>query len=378
MILLSVKAGLRACEIAGLDWSMVLDTHGHVSGTIHVRDVIAKKRGGRRIPIHPDLRRALERLAGTTPTGPVIRSYHWVERVRHSVEQAGRKAIDIVADRWASALFRFPPSVSCVQWGRKNCEPSQGGAKASGAFSKPLVAAVRGAAVGSGTTMLLHFDFVYAAENAIFQMPFVNLALVPEFGSSYLAPAQAGYIAAHHERDPIGLPVSPRAMRNRAPFQSAPFDAASRDRRRREDLRRDDPARRRRQGLLRSDARLHPVAEAGELLRADQLASHGPARTRPLDWPCLPTRARSLRLVRLKPYSREELVAEMTSAFCCATLGIVPIVRHADYIGAWLEVLREDNRAVIRAASAASKAADFCSPSETVRARCGNEAEEAA
>ena len=44
--------------------------------------------------------------------------------------------------------------------------------------------------------MLLHFDFVYAAENAKFQMPFVNLALVPELGSSYLAPAQAGYIAA--------------------------------------------------------------------------------------------------------------------------------------------------------------------------------------
>jgi antirestriction protein ArdC len=60
-----------------------------------------------------------------------------------------------------------------------------------------------------------------------------------------------------------------------------------------------------------------------------------------------------------KKYAFEELVAEMTSAFCCATLGIVPTVRHADYIGAWLEVLREDNRAVIRAASAASKAADF-------------------
>jgi antirestriction protein ArdC len=60
-----------------------------------------------------------------------------------------------------------------------------------------------------------------------------------------------------------------------------------------------------------------------------------------------------------KLYSREELVAEMTSAFCCATLGAVPTVRHADYIGAWLEVLREDNRAVIRAASAASKAASL-------------------
>jgi antirestriction protein ArdC len=60
-----------------------------------------------------------------------------------------------------------------------------------------------------------------------------------------------------------------------------------------------------------------------------------------------------------KSYAREELCAEMTSAFCCATLGIVPTVRHADYIGSWLEVLREDNRAVIRAASAASKAADY-------------------
>lgn len=60
-----------------------------------------------------------------------------------------------------------------------------------------------------------------------------------------------------------------------------------------------------------------------------------------------------------KDYAREELVAEMGSAFLCAALGIQPTVRHADYIGAWLEVLREDNRAVFRAASAASKAADW-------------------
>lgn len=60
-----------------------------------------------------------------------------------------------------------------------------------------------------------------------------------------------------------------------------------------------------------------------------------------------------------KSYAREELVAEMAGAFVCASLGIVPTVRHADYIGSWLEVLREDNRAVVRAASAASKASDF-------------------
>lgn len=60
-----------------------------------------------------------------------------------------------------------------------------------------------------------------------------------------------------------------------------------------------------------------------------------------------------------KDYAREELVAEMGSAFLCAALGIVPTVRHADYLASWLEVLREDNRAIFRAASAASKAADW-------------------
>ncbi len=58
-------------------------------------------------------------------------------------------------------------------------------------------------------------------------------------------------------------------------------------------------------------------------------------------------------------YAREELIAEMGSAFLCAALGIVPTVRHADYIGSWLTVLREDKRAIFRAASAASKASDW-------------------
>jgi antirestriction protein ArdC len=60
-----------------------------------------------------------------------------------------------------------------------------------------------------------------------------------------------------------------------------------------------------------------------------------------------------------KKYAFEELVAEISAAFCCATLGIAPTVRHADYIGSWAAVLREDNRAIVRAASQASKAADF-------------------
>ena len=60
-----------------------------------------------------------------------------------------------------------------------------------------------------------------------------------------------------------------------------------------------------------------------------------------------------------KKYAFEELVAEMNAAFCCASLGIVPTVRHADYIGSWVDALREDNRAIVRAASQASKAAEW-------------------
>src|SRR5215471_821577 len=63
-------------------------------------------------------------------------------------------------------------------------------------FEKPIVVAVQGAAIGGGTTMLTHCDFVYAAENAKFQLPFINLALVPEFGSSFSIPARIGYLQA--------------------------------------------------------------------------------------------------------------------------------------------------------------------------------------
>jgi enoyl-CoA hydratase/carnithine racemase len=72
-------------------------------------------------------------------------------------------------------------------------------------FEKPVVAAVHGAAIGGGTTMLTHCDFVYAGESAKFQMPFINLALVPEFGTSYSIPARIGYLRAA-ELIELGLP----------------------------------------------------------------------------------------------------------------------------------------------------------------------------
>jgi integrase/recombinase XerD len=103
MILLSFKAGLRACEIAGLEWPMVLATDNRVSAQITIARSIAKKGSGRIIPLHPELKDALKRLhqLDRKPSvGAVIRSergeqltpgsvVHWFARTYRELDLVG-------------------------------------------------------------------------------------------------------------------------------------------------------------------------------------------------------------------------------------------------------------------------------------------------
>ncbi len=77
IVLLSFKAGLRACEIAGLTWTMVLTPNGTVGDRLLIGDGIAKNGRGRQLPLHADLKTALTRLhsrVGRPLSGPVVRS----------------------------------------------------------------------------------------------------------------------------------------------------------------------------------------------------------------------------------------------------------------------------------------------------------------
>ena len=92
----------------------------------------------------------------------------------------------------------------------------------------PIVASVNGAAVGVGTTMLLHFDLVYCSASARFQLPFINLGLCPEAASSLLLPALAGRLRAA-ELLLLGEPFAAAAAREAGLVNQVLPDAAAAD-----------------------------------------------------------------------------------------------------------------------------------------------------
>ncbi len=104
---------------------------------------------------------------------------------------AGNDLEDFVANPWKGQAV--PPALRFIA--------AMAGAK------KPVVAAIHGSAVGIGVTILLHCDLVYATDNAKLMMPFVNLGIVPEAGSTVLLPALIGHQRAS-ELLLLGVPMS--------------------------------------------------------------------------------------------------------------------------------------------------------------------------
>jgi enoyl-CoA hydratase/carnithine racemase len=116
-----------------------------------------------------------------------------------ALAQAGRdETVGAVLLRGKHGIFTAGNDIGDFLAAVGSAEASPGSIfiRALAAFEKPLIAAVDGPAIGIGTTLCFHCDLVYAAPGARFQMPFVNLGLVPEAGSSLLAPQRFGYARA--------------------------------------------------------------------------------------------------------------------------------------------------------------------------------------
>ena len=108
IVLLSIKAGLRAAEIANLTWEMVLTPTADIGPAIELHDRAAKKSGGRLIPIHPELREALSDLRRQTEAaGPVIRSQRGGPMTPGQHRQLVRQRLS--GNRLARLLIAFWP-----------------------------------------------------------------------------------------------------------------------------------------------------------------------------------------------------------------------------------------------------------------------------
>jgi enoyl-CoA hydratase/carnithine racemase len=122
--------------------------------------------------------------------------------VRRALEEASAdSAITVCVITGAGDIFSAGQDLNVVASFRDDPQAGQAFgpfARALAAFDKPLIAAVNGAAVGVGTTLLLHCDLVLVSDTARFKLPFVALGLVPEAGSSLLLPEVIGPQAAAH------------------------------------------------------------------------------------------------------------------------------------------------------------------------------------
>jgi enoyl-CoA hydratase/carnithine racemase len=121
------------------------------------------------------------------------------QALTEALAQAGRdETVGAILLRGKDGIFTAGNDIADFIAAVGSAEASPGSVfiKALAAFEKPLVAAIDGPAIGIGTTLCFHCDLVYAAPAARFQMPFVNLGLVPEAGASLLAPQRFGYARA--------------------------------------------------------------------------------------------------------------------------------------------------------------------------------------
>ena len=129
IVLLSLKAGLRAAEIANLTWEMVLDPSGVVGAVLGLRDHAAKKGHGRLIPLHVDLREALAGIRGTSePSQPVVLSERaskmkarsiviWFSRAYRAVGLDGCSSLQVAAPSLRGRLGLYiRPVVPCAMF----------------------------------------------------------------------------------------------------------------------------------------------------------------------------------------------------------------------------------------------------------------------